>query len=60
MDSIRFEVFSESLGDLRLLQTVGISPEDPLFRKIVDFNDFPKDAAWRRRARKALLKMGAR
>ncbi len=60
MDSIRFEVFSESLGDLRLLQTVGLSPEDQLFRKIVDFNDFPKDAAWRRRARKALLKMGAR
>ena len=44
VDSIRWEVFGESLQDYQLLQTLGVSRDDEIFAPIKDFNDFPKDA----------------
>lgn len=56
VDSLRWEIFSESLQDYQLLQTLGVSREDKAFKAIRDFNDFPKDSAWRLRLRQRLLK----
>ena len=56
VDSIRWEVFGESLQDYQLLQTLGVSRDDEIFAPIKDFNDFPKDAKWRLKIRKQLLK----
>ncbi|MBR4221053.1 MAG: DUF4091 domain-containing protein [Victivallales bacterium] len=57
VDSIRWEVFSESLQDYRLLQTLKIDRGSALFKRLVSFKEFPKDAAWLRKARKQLLSM---
>ena len=55
IDSIRWEVFSESLQDYALLQTLGLDREDDLLSPIVSFSDFPKRAAWRSQLRSAVL-----
>jgi len=55
VDSIRYEVFSESLQDYRLLQTLGYDRNSKALDCITDFAHFPKDEAWRRRFRKKLL-----
>lgn len=55
VDSIRWEVFAEAMQDYALLQTLGISREDPLLAPIVSFAEFPKKASWREEARKKLL-----
>ena len=55
IDSIRWEVFAESLQDLALLRTAGISPDDPMLADLKDYNDFPKTEAWIADARKRLL-----
>ena len=55
IDSIRWEVFAESLQDYALLQTLGVDPEAPLLSPLKDFDDFPKDERWIQRARKQLL-----
>ena len=39
-----------------MLQTLGVSRDDEIFKPIKDFNDFPKDAKWRLKIRKQLLK----
>ncbi|MCG2679334.1 MAG: DUF4091 domain-containing protein [Kiritimatiellae bacterium] len=54
LDSIRWEVFAESLQDYQLLQTLNISPEK-LAGEFVDYNQFPKSAAWLRSRRRRLL-----
>lgn len=59
LDSIRWEVFAESLQDYRLLQTLGVDRDDPLFEDIRAFNDFPKTEEWRRKTRAALFKRAA-
>ena len=46
IDSIRWEVFAESLQDYALLQSAGISPDDPLLVPLHDYADFPKSEAW--------------
>ncbi len=46
MDSIRWEVFAESLQDYALLQTLLISPDDLLLADIKGYADFPRDADW--------------
>lgn len=46
VDSVRWEVFAESLQDYALLQAAGISPEDAMLRDIHDYADFPRDAGW--------------
>jgi hypothetical protein len=55
VDSLRWEVFGESLQDYRLLQTLAIARDHPLFKPIHSFADFPKTAAWRASARAALM-----
>ena len=58
IDSLRWEVFHESMQDYALLQTLGISPDDRLLAPLQDFNDFPKTEAWLRSARRKLLAKG--
>ncbi len=55
IDSMRWEVFGESLQDYCLLQTLGITREDPLLADIVSFADFPKNPDWRRSLRAQLF-----
>ena len=55
IDSIRWEVFAASLQDYALLQTLGVPRDAPLLRPLRDFDDFPKQAAWLRSARRTLL-----
>jgi hypothetical protein len=46
IDSIRWEVFAESLQDYALLQSAGIKPNDPMFDSLVDYQSFPKNEKW--------------
>lgn len=55
IDSVRWEVFAESMQDYALLQTLGVSRDDPLLRPLRDFNDFPFSPAWAPRARTKLF-----
>ena len=55
IDSMRWEVFGESLQDYQLLQTLGVEREAPFMAKLRSFADFPKDPAWRRSTRASLL-----
>jgi hypothetical protein len=56
LDSIRWEIFAESLQDYAILQTAGIKPDDPLLTPLKSYADFPKDEAWLRRALGTVLK----
>jgi hypothetical protein len=58
IDSIRWEVFAESLQDYAILQTAGIKPEDPLLSSIKSYSDFPKSEQWIDRALKTILTSG--
>ena len=53
LDSIRWEVFAESLQDYALLQTLGIKRES--LSELHSFEDFPKSAAWLNKTRKKLF-----
>jgi Domain of unknown function (DUF4091) len=55
IDSIRWEVFAESLQDYALLQTLGISPDDTLLADWKDYDDFPRKEGWIRLMRQRLL-----
>lgn len=46
IDSIRWEVFAESLQDYAMLQTAGIKSDDPLLADLHDYGDFPKTQKW--------------
>jgi len=46
LDSIRWEVFWESLQDYAMLQSAGIDPDDPLLEPIKNYADFPKMEQW--------------
>jgi len=46
IDSIRWEVFAESLEDYAMLQTIGIKRDDPLLSEIKTYADFPKTEKW--------------
>jgi hypothetical protein len=59
VDSVRWEIFGESLQDYRLLQTLGVERHDPLLRPLRNFEDFPKTESWRRSTRAKLLRGGA-
>lgn len=54
-DSIRWEVFSQSLADYALLKSSGIDPEDNALNAIKSYEDFPKNADWYRLMRLYLL-----
>ena len=55
LDSLRWEVFAESLRDYGLLQAVGVQPEDPLLAAVKGYADFPKTESWIREARRQIL-----
>jgi hypothetical protein len=46
MDSIRWEVFAESLQDYAILQSAGIKPDDSLLVDLKSYAKFPKNEAW--------------
>jgi hypothetical protein len=56
IDSIRWEVFHESLQDYALLQTLGVSREDAMFQPLRSFEEFPKTARWVEETRVGLLR----
>jgi hypothetical protein len=56
LESIRGQVFAESLQDLALLQTAGVDPNGPLLAELRDFCDFPKTEGWQQEARAQLLR----
>ena len=55
MDSIRWEVFADSLQDYALLQSLEISPGDGALSPIHDYDDFPKQTDWVFRQREELF-----
>jgi len=55
IDSLRWEVFAESLQDYQVLQTFGLPREHSLLAPLRDLNDFPKQEGWRLRTRRALF-----
>ena len=55
IDSIRWEVFAESLQDYALLQTLEIDPDAPMLQSLKSFTDFPRDKRWLMTKRKQLL-----
>jgi hypothetical protein len=46
IDSIRWEVFAESLQDYAILQTAGVKPNDSLLADIESYANFPKTEKW--------------
>ncbi len=46
IDSIRWEVFAESLQDYAMLQSAGVDPDDPLLVELKSYEEFPKQEAW--------------
>lgn len=55
VDSLRWEVFAESLQDYRLLQTLGVDHDAELLADLRSFEDFPKTVEGRQSVRRALL-----
>ena len=55
IDSVRWEVFAESLQDYALLQTLGVEPGEKLLAAVRDYDDFPFSPAWVAAARRKLL-----
>ncbi|MEZ5278294.1 MAG: DUF4091 domain-containing protein [Opitutaceae bacterium] len=60
IDSIRWEVFGESLQNHALLQTLGVDRDDPILRPIKSFEDFPKSEVWIRRTKRRLFQRETR
>lgn len=55
LDSIRWEVWAESLQDYALLQSAGVLPESPVLAEIVGYDEFPKSEEWIRETRNSIL-----
>lgn len=55
VDSIRWEVFAESLREYALLETAGISSDDPILADIKGYDDFPFSEEWVENARRRIL-----
>ena len=60
VDSIRWELFGESLQDYALMQTAGVGRDDPLLAPLRAFNDFPKTPDWRSALKAKLYARAAR
>jgi hypothetical protein len=58
IDSLRWEVFSESLQDFAILQTAGIKRDDRMFADLKSYADFPKSEKWIEETLQKLLKSG--
>ena len=56
MDSIRWEVFAESLQDYAILQTANIKPDDAMLNEIKSYAKFPKDEEWLRKTLEKVLR----
>lgn len=59
-DSIRWEVFAESLQDYAILQTAGINPGSELLSSLKSYEDFPKTEKWIQDAIKKVLSRQAK
>jgi hypothetical protein len=46
IDSLRWEVFAQSLQDYTLLQTAGVKPDSALLSEMHSYTQYPRDAAW--------------
>ena len=55
VDSIRWEIFAESLQDYALLQA-GWPRESPALERLRSFKDFPREPDWIETARESLLR----
>jgi len=55
VDSLRWEIFAESLQDYALLQASGLAPGASALAEIHDYADFPRDAGWIALRRSELL-----
>jgi hypothetical protein len=55
VDSIRWEVFAESLQDYAILQTAGVRRDDPMLGDLKSYADFPKSEQWIRAALERVL-----
>lgn len=55
VDSIRWEVFAQSLQDYALLQTIGVDPHSDILSGIKEYDQFPKNADWITATRNKLL-----
>jgi len=55
VDSLRWEVFAESLQDYALLQAAGVEPDDAALSGVKGFAEFPRSESWIRRRRAELL-----
>ena len=56
IDSVRWEVFADSLQDYAMLQSAGIRPDDPLLADLKTYADFPKNEEWLRKALEVVLR----
>ncbi len=55
VDSLRWEVFAESLQDYALLQASGVDPDEAMLADIQSYAEFPRDATWIEERRSVLL-----
>lgn len=55
IDSMRWEVFSESLQDYALLQAAGIDHNGQILSDIKDYADFPRNKSWIKNRRHKVL-----
>ena len=55
IDSVRWEVFAESLGDYALLATLGVGRDAALLADFRDYDDFPITGDFYRAARRRML-----
>ncbi len=55
VDSIRWEIFAESLKDYALLQTLNLDNSSTIFCSFNSYQDYPKSAEWYRNNRTLLL-----
>ncbi len=55
VDSLRWEIFAESLQDYALLQAAQIAPDGAALSSIHDYAAFPRDVEWISERRKELL-----
>lgn len=57
IDSLRWESFAEGMRDYALLQSAGISPDDPLLKEVKDYARFPRSEKWILERRSQVLKI---
>ncbi|OGV66014.1 MAG: hypothetical protein A3K19_00380 [Lentisphaerae bacterium RIFOXYB12_FULL_65_16] len=60
IDSMRWEVFADSMQDYALLQTLDVERDAKLLQDMKSFEDFPKSADWVARTRRKLLTAAAK